>query len=106
MQPMTVTINGGTLPGLLAIAVSIIAIWSFFNQRRTFFREQGRAMEQIEALKIEVVDHKAKILAIETKNHSVDLTLVKIDAALAYIREAVDELKKEVKCQRAEEAGK
>lgn len=102
MQQLTITLNGGTIglvSVLLAIIVSSLAIASHFRQRKSFFREEGKAVEQIDSLKLKVAELTAWRAIVEAKNHVTDLAIVRIDENLKYIKESVDDLKDDARCR-------
>jgi|GEM_PF-6138557 len=100
MQQLVITLNSGTIgliSVLLAIFVSGLAIVAHFRQRKNFFREEGKAVEKIEALKLEVAELTAWRAIVEAKNHVLDLAVVRIDENLKYIKESVDDLKRDAR---------
>lgn len=107
MQQVEITLTSGTL-GLisliLTLIVSSLAIASHFRQRRMFFREEGKAAEQIEALKLKVSELMAWKDIVEAKNHEQALAIGRIEESLKYIKESVDHLRDDARCR--QEQGK
>lgn len=102
MQQVEITLTSGTL-GLISLVltliVSTLAIASHFRQRRMFFREEGKAVEQIEALKIKVSELTAWRAIAEAKNHVVDLAIVRIDENIKFIIQRLEEMKEDQRCK-------
>ena len=103
MQQVEITLTSGTL-GLISLVltliVSTLAIVSHFRQRKNFFREEGKALEKIESLKINVAELTAWKTIMEAKNHELDLAVGRIEATLKYIKESVDHLRdQQEKCK-------
>ena len=102
MQQLTITLNGGII-GLvsvfLAIIVSGLAIASHFRQRKTFFREEGKAVGQIDALKLKVAELTAWRIIVETKNHNNDIIIARIDENMKFVIQRLEEMKQDQRCK-------
>lgn len=109
MQQVEITLTSGTL-GLisliLTLIVSSLAIASHFRQRRMFFREEGKAVEQIDALKLKVAELTAWKTIVEAKNHSVDLAIVRIDENMKFIKDSIEDLKADARTRSIQDSGK
>ena len=107
MQQVEITLSSGTL-GLISLVltliVSTLAIVSHFRQRRMFFREEGKAIEQIDALKTKVAELTAWKTIMEAKNHALDLAIGRIEENLKYIKESMVLLRDDARCR--QEQGK
>ena len=85
---MHVTIDIALIGQLVAIGAAMVAIFGWWHQRRTYIVAEGKNVAKIEALIAKTEVQERKIADLEIKAHctDVDLTEIKSDIKLLYLK--------------------